>query len=149
MNRKIISTNKKAFGDFHIFEKYNAGIVLSGTEIKSIRRGGVNLKDSFCRIEDTEVFLYNCHISPYEQGNRYNHEAERTRKLLLNKSEIIKMLGKIKKENYTIVPLQLYLEKGWAKLEIALAKAKKLYDKRDALAKKTQQRDMDRLKKNY
>ena len=149
MNQKIIATNKKAFADFHIFEKYYAGLVLCGTEIKSIRRGGVNLKDSFCRVEDMEVFLYNCHISPYEQGNRYNHDAKRTRKLLLNKSEITKILGKIKKENYTIVPLQLYLEKGWAKLEIALAKAKKLYDKRDDLAKKAQQRDMDRLKKNY
>jgi len=149
MARKIISTNKKAFGDYNIFEKYTAGIVLCGTEIKSIRKGGVNLKDSFCRVEEMEVFLYNCHIAPYEQGNRHNHEAERIRKLLLNKSEIIKMLGKIKKENYTIIPLQMYLENGWAKLEIALAKGKKLHDKRDDIAKKTQMRDIDRLKKNY
>lgn len=149
MARKIISTNKKAFGDYNIFEKYSAGIVLTGTEIKSIRKGGVNLKDSFCRIEENEVFLYNCHISPYDQGNRYNHEAERTRKLLLTKPEILKMLGKIKKENYTIIPLQMYLENGWAKLEIALAKGKKLYDKRDDIAKKTQMRDMDRMKKSF
>ena len=149
MARKIISTNKKAFGDYNIFEKYSAGIVLTGTEIKSIRKGGVNLKDSFCRIEENEVFLYNCHISPYDQGNRYNHEAERTRKLLLTKPEILKMLGKIKKENYTIIPLQMYLENGWAKREIALAKGKKLYDKRDAIAKKTQMRDMDRMKKSF
>lgn len=149
MARKIISTNKKAFGDYNIFEKYSAGIVLTGTEIKSIRKGGVNLKDSFCRIEENEVFLYNCHISPYDQGNRYNHEAERTRKLLLTKAEILKMLGKIKKENYTIIPLQMYLENGWAKLEIALAKGKKLYDKRDDIAKKTQMRDMDRMKKSF
>ena len=149
MARKIISTNKKAFGDYNIFEKYSAGIVLTGTEIKSIRKGGVNLKDSFCRIEENEVFLYNCHISPYDQGNRYNHEAERTRKLLLTKAEILKMLGKIKKENYTIIPLQMYLENGWAKLEVALAKGKKLYDKRDDIAKKTQMRDMDRMKKSF
>ena len=149
MARKIISTNKKAFGDYNIFEKYSAGIVLTGTEIKSIRKGGVNLKDSFCRIEENEVFLYNCHISPYDQGNRYKDEAERTRKLLLTKPEILKMLGKIKKENYTIIPLQMYLENGWAKLEIALAKGKKLYDKRDDIAKKTQMRDMDRMKKSF
>ena len=149
MARKIISTNKKAFGDYHLFDKYVAGIVLTGTEIKSIRRGGVNLKDSFCRIDDMEVFVYNCHIAPYEQGNRYNHTAERIRKLLLNKSEIIKILGKIKKENYTIVPTQLFLENGWAKLEIALAKGKKLHDKREDIAKKSQQREMQRSMKNH
>ena len=149
MARKIISTNKKAFGDYTIFEKYTAGIVLCGTEIKSIRKGGVNLKDSFCRVEEMEVFLYNCHIAPYEHGNIYNHDAERIRKLLLNKAEIIKMLGKIKKENYALIPLQMYLENGWAKLEIALAKGKKLHDKRDDIAKKTQMRDIERLKKNY
>ena len=149
MGRKIISTNKKAFGDYHLFDKYVAGIVLTGTEIKSIRKGGVNLKDSFCRLEELEVFLYNCHISPYEQGNRYNHNAERVRKLLLNKSEINKILGKIKKENYTIVPTQLFLENGWAKLEIALAKGKKLHDKRDDIAKKSQQREIERSIKNH
>lgn len=146
-SRKIVSSNKKAFHDFTIFDKYTAGIVLMGTEIKSIRKGAVNLKDSFAKIEDGEIFLYKCHISPYEQGNRYNHEPERTRKLLLNKKEIDKMLGKVKKENYTIVPLQLFLTNGFAKLEIGLAKGKKLHDKRDDIAKKTQQRDMDRAKK--
>ena len=147
MARKIISTNKKAFGDYHMFDKYTAGIVLKGTEIKSLRSGGVNLKDSFCRIEEMEVFLYNCHISPYEQGNRYNHQTERVRKLLLNKSEIIKMLSKIKKEGYTIVPTQLFLENGWAKVEIALAKGKKLHDKREDIAKKSQQREIQRSMK--
>ena len=147
MMQKIISTNKKAFGDYHMFDKYTAGIVLKGTEIKSLRTGGVNLKDSFCRIEEMEVFLYNCHISPYEQGNRYNHQAERVRKLLLNKSEIIKMLSKIKKEGYTIVPTQLFLENGWAKVEIALAKGKKLHDKREDIAKKSQQREIQRSMK--
>jgi len=144
MSKKVITTNKKAYHDYHLGEKYTAGIVLSGTEIKSIRKGAVNLKDSFARIEDMEVFLYNCHISPYEQGNRYNKDPERTRKLLLNKSEILKILGKIKKEKYTIIPLQLYLENGWAKLEIALAKGKKLYDKREDIAKKSAQRDIQR-----
>lgn len=144
MDRKIVSTNRKAFHDYLIFDKFNAGMVLTGTEIKSIRHGMVNLKDSFAKIEDGEVFLYNMHISPYEQGNRFNHEPMRVRKLLLTKKEIMKMLGKIKKENYTIVPLELYLVKGFAKIEIGLAKGKKLYDKREAIAKKTQQRDIAR-----
>ena len=147
MGRKIITTNRKAFHEYHIFDKYNAGMVLTGTEIKSVRKGAVNLKDSFVKIEDFEVFLYNCHISPYEQGNRYNHEEKRTRKLLLNKREIEELIGKIKKDGYAIVPLELYLENGWAKVEIALAKGKKMYDKRDDLAKKAQERDIDRIVK--
>ncbi len=148
MAKKIISANRKAFHEYHIFDKYTAGMVLTGTEIKSVRKGAVNLKDSFVRIDDFEPFLYNCHISLYEQGNRYNHEEKRTRKLLLNKKEIEKMLGKIKKDGYTIIPLELFLENGWAKLEIALAKGKKLYDKRDDLAKKAQNRDIQRAVKN-
>ena len=149
MNKKVISSNRKAFHDFTIFDKYIAGIVLMGTEIKSIRKGTVNLKDSFAKIENGEIFLYKCHISPYEQGNRYNHEPERVRKLLLKKKEILKMLGKVKKENYTIVPLELFLTNGFAKLEIGLAKGKKLYDKRDDLAKKAQNRDIERSVKKY
>ena len=148
MGRKIISTNRKAFHEYHIFDKFVAGMVLTGTEIKSVRKGAVNLKDSFVKIDDSEVFLYNCHISPYEQGNRYNHEEKRTRKLLLNKKEIEKLIGKIKKDGYAIVPLELFLENGWAKIEIALAKGKKLYDKRDDLAKKAQSRDIERAVKN-
>ncbi len=147
MSKKIISTNRKAFHEYHIFDRLNAGMVLTGTEIKSIRKGAVNLKDSFVKIDDFEVFLYNCHISPYEQGNRYNHEEKRTRKLLLNKREIEKLIGKIKKDGYSIVPIELYLENGWAKLEIALAKGKKLYDKREDLAKKDQNRDIQRAVK--
>lgn len=147
MNKKVISTNRKAFHDFTIFDKYIAGIVLMGTEIKSIRKGAVNLKDSFAKIEDGEIFLYNCHISPYEQGNRYNHEPERIRKLLLNRKEIEKILGKIKKENYTIIPLELFLTNGFAKIEIGLAKGKKLHDKREDITKKTQTRDMQRALK--
>ena len=146
MQKKIISTNKKAFHDYLIFEKYIAGIVLTGTEIKSIRRGSINLKDSFAKIDNMEIFLHNAHIGLYEQGNRFNHEEKRVRKLLLNKKEILKMLGKIKQENYTIVPLEMYFLGRWAKLEIALAKGKKLYDKRESLKQKDIQRDISRLK---
>ena len=144
MNRKIIATNKKAFHDYTIFEKYNAGMVLTGTEIKSIRKNAVNLKDSFVKIEEGEAWLYSCHITPYEQGNRFNHDPDRKRKLLLNKKEILKMLGKVKKESYAIIPLSLYLESGWAKIEIALAKGKQLHDKREAIARKTADREIAR-----
>ena len=144
MDKKVISTNRKAFHDFLIFDKYIAGIVLTGTEIKSIRKGMLNLKDSFAKIEDNEVFLYNMHISPYEQGNRFNHKPDRVRKLLLQKKEIMKILAKIKKEGYTIVPLELFLTHGFAKIELGLAKGKKIYDKREAIAKKTQDRDIAR-----
>lgn len=147
MGRKIITTNRKAFHDYNIVEKYVAGIVLCGTEIKSIRRGGVNLKDSFAKVDKGEVFLYGAHISPYEQGNRYNHKPDRVRKLLLNKKEILKIEIKIKKEGYALVPTEMFFAEGLAKLEIALAKGKKLYDKREAIAKKTQQRDIERQMK--
>lgn len=147
MERKVVTTNRKAFHDFLIFEKYVAGIVLTGTEIKSVRKNAMNLKDSFCKIEDNEVFLYNCHISPYEQGNRYNHKADRVRKLLLTKKEILKLQSKVKKENYTIVPLEVFFQGSLAKMEIGLAKGKKLHDKRDAIAQKDQKREMDRASK--
>ncbi len=148
MDRKIVTTNRKAFHDYNIFEKFVAGIVLKGTEIKSIRNNAVNLKDSFCKIDDNELFLYNCHISPYDKGNRYNHEEKRTRKLLLTKKEILKISQKIKKDGYTVIPLELFFVQGLAKLEIGLAKGKKLYDKRDDIAKKEQKRDIERLTKN-
>ena len=144
MGRKIIHTNRKAFHDYTIHEKYIAGIVLTGTEIKSVRKNAVNLKDSYARIEKGEVWLYGCHISPYEQGNRYNHKPDRVRKLLLNKKEILKLEIKIKKESYTIVPIEMFFQDGLAKLEIALAKGKKLYDKRESIAKKDQTRDIQR-----
>ena len=144
MGKKIITTNRKAFHDFTIFEKYTAGIVLTGTEIKSVRRNAVNLKDSFAKIEDGEVFLYGAHISPYEQGNRYNHKPDRIRKLLLNKKEILKIHTKVKKDGYSIIPLEMFFVEGLAKLEIGLAKGKKLYDKREAITKKTQERDIAR-----
>lgn len=144
MDKKVISTNRKAYHDYLLFDKYVAGIVLTGTEIKSIRKGMLNLKDSFAKIEDGEIFLYGMHISPYEHGNRFNHKPERTRKLLLNKQEIRKMSDKIKKEGYTIVPLELFLSHGFAKIEIGLAKGKKIYDKRESIAKKTMDRDIAR-----
>ena len=147
MDKKVISTNRKAFHDFLIFDKFIAGIVLTGTEIKSIREGMLNLKDSFAKIENNEMFLYGMHISPYEQGNRYNHKPDRVRKLLLNKREILKIQDKVKKDGVTIVPLELFLTNGFAKLEIGLAKGKKLYDKREAITKKTQERDIARLMK--
>lgn len=144
MGKKIVANNKKAFHDYLIIEKYNAGMVLTGTEIKSIRKGAINLKDGFAKIEDNEVWLYNTHINPYEQGNRFNPDPARKRKLLLNKNEILKMLGKVKKEKYTIVPLNVFLENGWAKIEIALAKGKQLHDKRESIAKKDMDRDIAR-----
>ena len=144
-NVKVISSNKKAYLEYSIFEKYVAGIVLTGTEIKSVRAGATNLKDSFIKIENFEASLYNCHISPYDMGNRYNHEPLRVRKLLLNKKEILKILNKQKQENYTIIPLNAFLKKGYLKLEIALCKGKKLYDKRESLKKK----DIARNLKNY
>jgi SsrA-binding protein len=150
MDKKVITTNRKAFHDYNIFDKFIAGMVLTGTEIKSIRKNAINLKDSFCKIDDNEVFLYNCHISPYEQGNRYNHKEQRVRKLLLTKKEILKMQSKIKKDGYTIIPLEVFIsQKGYAKVEIGLAKGKKLYDKRETLAKKDQQRDIERSRAKY
>lgn len=147
MDKKVITTNRKAFHDYTIFDKFVAGIVLTGTEIKSIRKNAINLKDSFCKIEDNEIFLYNCHISPYEQGNRFNHKAERVRKLLLNKKEILKMHSKVKKDGYSIVPLEVFITHGFAKVEIGLVKGKKLHDKRDDIAKKDQKREIDRASK--
>lgn len=147
---KIISNNKKAYHGFNILSKYNAGLVLTGTEIKSIRAGKINLKDSFARIDDGEIWVYKMHISPYEQGNRYNHEPERARKLLLTKQEINKLIGITKESGITLVPLKLYIQDGWAKMEIGVAKAKKLHDKRETLMKKTQDREIERaLKKRY
>ncbi len=144
---KLIASNKKAYFDYNLFDKYEAGICLLGTEIKSIRKGQINLKDSYIKITDNlEAYLINCHISPYEFGNIYNHDPKRDRKLLLNKKEILKILNKVKQEQYTIVPIQMFFSGRWAKLEIALAKGKKLYDKRDAIKKKDIKRDIQRMK---
>lgn len=141
---KTVSQNKKAYHDYFIEETYETGVVLQGTEIKSIRAGRVNLKDSFARVQNGEVYLHNMHISPYEQGNRYNHEPLRTRKLLLHKREISKLIGYTKEEGYTLVPLKVYLKNGFAKVLIGLGKGKKKYDKREDLKKKDAKRDIER-----
>lgn len=144
-SNKLISSNKKAHFDYLLFDKFEAGIALLGTEIKSIRKNGANLKDSYVKITDNlEAYLINCHIAPYEFGNIYNHEPLRDRKLLLNKKEILKILNKIKQEKYTVVPVQMYFSTRWVKLEIALAKGKKLHDKRETIKKKDIERDIQR-----
>lgn len=138
--------NRKAKFNYQIFETYEVGIVLTGTEIKSIRNGKANLKDSYAIIKNGECFLLNMHISPYEQGNIFNHEETRTRKLLLHKKEILKLNDKIKLEGYTLVPLKLYITRGKAKIMLGLAKGKKTYDKRESIKK----RDIERnIAKNY
>ncbi len=141
---KLIANNKKAYHDYFIEEKYEAGLVLHGTEVKSLRQGKCSIKESFIRIENGEMFVYGMHISPYEKGNIFNKDPLRPKKLLLHKREIMKLLGKIKEKGYTLVPLQVYFTSGRAKIEIGLAKGKKLYDKRDDIAKKDQRRESER-----
>lgn len=142
---KVVTENRKARHDFFVEETYETGIVLTGTEIKSLRSGKANLQDSFARIVNNEVLLYNMHISPYEQGNRFNHDPKRTRKLLLHKSEIRRLIGKTREKGLTLVPLKVYLNhRGKAKLELALAKGKKLYDKRDDIAARDANREIER-----
>lgn len=141
---KYIAENRKARHDYFIHDTYEAGIALTGTEVKSLRRGRVNVKDSFCRLEGGEVWLEAMHISPYEQGNRFNHDPLRNRKLLLHKYEILKLIGKVKEKGYTLIPLNLYFKKGRVKVTVALVTGKKLYDKRQASAEKEAKREMDR-----
>lgn len=141
---KYIAENRKVRHDYFIHDTYEAGIALTGTEVKSLRRGRVNVKDSFCRLEGGEVWLEAMHISPYEQGNRFNHDPLRTRKLLLHKYEILKLIGKVKEKGYTLIPLNLYFKKGRVKVTVALVTGKKLYDKRQASAEKEAKREMDR-----
>lgn len=141
---KIIARNKKAKHDYNIEETYEAGIKLKGTEIKSVRARNVNLKDSFAVVENGEVFLYNMHISPYKQGNRYNHDPERKRKLLLHKNEIRKLIGYTRQKGYTLIPLNIYLINNLAKVELALAKGKNVHDKRRDIAKKTAEREIEK-----
>ena len=148
-DRKLISNNKKARHDYFIEEEYEAGIVLTGTEIKSIRAGGINLRDSFAKVENSEVWVYNMNISPYEKGNRFNTDPMRPKKLMLHKKEIRKLIGYIAREGLTLVPLDVYLDRrGRAKLTLAIAKGKKLYDKREDMARRDAERDMDRRIKN-
>lgn len=145
---KIVSQNKKAYHDFFILDTYEAGIELKGTEIKSVRKGSVNLKDSFIRIKNDEAYIENMHIAPYEQGNRFNHEPLRTRKLLLHKKQIKKLQKEVKENGLTIVPTKLYFNTAKLKVEIALAKGKKLYDKRQDLKDKDAKRDVEKALKN-
>jgi len=141
---KVITVNRKARHDYHILDTMEAGICLQGTEVKSLRRGMVNLKDSYASVENNEVFIENMHISPYDYGNIFNHEPLRKRKLLLHKSQIKQLIGKTKEKGLTLVPLKLYLKNGLVKVELALAKGKKLYDKRQDLAAKDAKREMER-----
>lgn len=143
-NDSALARNKIATHEYFIEDKYEAGIELKGTEVKSIRKGSANLKDSYCEIKNGEVFVTGMHISPYEEGNRYNVDPMRKRKLLLHKKEILKLENARTRDGYTIIPLKLYLNNGRVKLEIATAKGKKLYDKRDAIAKKDAERRMRR-----
>ena len=147
--RKLISNNKKARHDYFIEEEYETGIVLTGTEIKSIRAGGVSLRDSFAKVENSEVFVYNMHISSYEKGNRFNTDPMRPKKLLLHKKEIRKLIGYISRDGLTLVPLDVYLDRrGRAKMTLAVARGKKLYDKREDIAKRDAARDIDRRMKD-
>jgi SsrA-binding protein len=141
---KLIANNKKAYHDYFIEDKYEAGIALAGTEVKSLRMGKCSIKESFIRIENEEVYIYQMHISPYEKGNIFNKDPLRTRKLLLHKYEINKLIGKQKEKGYTIVPLQVYFKDGLVKVEIGLARGKKLYDKRQDIAKKDVKREAER-----
>lgn len=145
-----VATNKKAYHDYFVLEKYEAGIELFGTEIKSIRAGRANLKDSFCSVDDGEMFVIGMHISPYEMGNRFNRDPLRKKKLLLHKKEIIKLFGESQQQGLSIIPLELYIKKGRAKLSIGLCKGKKLYDKRAVQAKKDANRTIEReFKERY
>lgn len=141
---KLIANNKKAYHDFFILDTYEAGISLAGTEVKSLRMGKCSIKESFIRIEDGEVYIYGMHISPYEKGNIFNKDPLRVRKLLLHRAEINKLLAKTKEKGMAIVPLKVYLNGSLVKVEIGLAKGKKLYDKRDDIAKKDQKREAER-----
>jgi SsrA-binding protein len=143
-NIKLVANNKKAYFDYFIEDKYEAGIALHGTEVKSLRMGKASVKESFLRIENGEVYIYNMHISPYEKGNIFNKDPLRVRKLLMHKFEISKIAGQIKVKGYTLVPLQIYFKGSLVKMEIGLARGKKLFDKREDIAKKDQRREAEK-----
>ena len=141
---KTVTENRKARHEYHILETYEAGLALTGTEVKSLRAGKANLQDSYARVENAELMLYNMHISPYEQGNRFNHEPKRTRRLLMHKQEIMRLLGNTREKGLALIPLKVYFKNGLAKVELALAKGKKLYDRREDLAARDAKREMER-----
>ena len=143
-NSRTVAQNKKAYHDYFVLEEYEAGIELFGTEVKSIRQGRVNLKDAWCSIDNGEIFVNGMHISPYEQGNIFNRDPLRKKKLLMHKKEIHKLYGTIKQQGLTLIPLSVYFNKGKAKIKVGLCKGKKIYDKRDVAAKKEASRSIDR-----
>ena len=149
MGEKVICQNRKAFHNYFIEESYQAGVSLLGSEVKSLREGKVSLGDSYGDIKRSEVFLVDAHISPYPQANRLNHEPLRTRKLLLHKKEIKRLIGKVEQRGYTLIPIKLYFVDGKVKVDLALAKGKKLFDKRETLKKKTMEREMERGRKGF
>ncbi len=140
----LIASNKKAYHDYFVEDTFEAGIELCGTEVKSLRNGRVNLKDSFCRIKNGEILIHGMHISPYEKGNIFNREPMRARRLLMHKREILKLFGLVGQQGYSVIPLKLYFSGKWVKVEIGLCKGKKLYDKREADAKRSAQREAER-----
>jgi SsrA-binding protein len=144
MSIKVIATNRKAKHDYHLLDTYEAGISLLGSEIKSIRAGQISIKEAYVRVDGREAWLVDAHISPYNQANRYNHEPRRPRKLLLHKKELVRLYDNVRKKGVTIIPLRIYLKDGRAKVEIALARGKKRYDKRQTIANREAQREMDR-----
>lgn len=145
--RKVACDNRRARHEFEIIEVFEAGVALDGTEVKSIRQGKANLSDSFAKVEDGELWLVNCHISPYDHGNRFNHDPLRKRKLLMHSKEILKLKQRIQEKGLTLIPLKIFFNGNWAKVDIALARGKQLYDKRESIAKKETKRDLDRLMK--
>jgi SsrA-binding protein len=141
---KVVAVNRRATHDYFIDDRMEAGLVLTGTEIKSIREGRVNLREGYARIVDGEAWLVNVHIAPYEQGNRYNHEPLRDRKLLLHRDEIAQLIGRVRQRGYTLIPLSIYLKHGRAKVELGLARGKREYDKRESIARREAQREIER-----
>ncbi len=146
-NVKVVATNRKAYHDYHVEETHEAGIKLTGTEIKSVRAGSVNLRDSYAQVRNGELWMMNVHIAPYEPASRQNAEPYRDRKLLLHRSEIMRLMGRAQEKGLTIVPLRMYLKKNRAKVEIALVRGKKLYDKRETIAKRDSAREIERAVK--
>ncbi len=147
--RKVIAVNRKARHDYFVIETFEAGIELFGTEVKSLRLGNVNLKDSFCSFKDGELFALGIHISPYEQGNIFNRDPMREKRLLMHKREIMKLFGQVAKESYTLIPLSIYFSKSRAKIELGLCRGKKLYDKREDIAKRDASREIERAMKTH
>lgn len=145
---KTVASNRKAFHDYFIEDRYEAGIELTGTEVKSIRQGKLNLKDSFCHVKNGELILYGMHISPYEKGNIFNQDPLRQRKLLMHKREILKLSAKIQQDGYSLIPLSVYFRRAHVKVELGLARGKKLYDKRASVAERDAKRDIDRAMKS-